>query len=118
MKACFHIAECSLFYAKIVIINLICKRIHIKRSFIHNFAAFSSIIMPVFKQGFFALQTRLVLIANKASFHCKQGLFGKVKEQKNAKEQKHIEIQVVTTRSQNLSQSDADSECHVAGNHL
>ncbi len=85
MKACFHIAECSLFYAKIVIINLICKRIHIKRSFIHNFAAFSSIIMPVFKQGFFALQTRLVLIANKTSFHCKQGLFGKVKEQKTQK---------------------------------
>ena len=53
MKACFHIAECSLFYAKIVIINLICKRIHIKRSFIHNFSAFSSTIMPVFKQGFF-----------------------------------------------------------------
>ena len=53
MKACFPIAECSLFYAKIVIINLICKRIHIKRSFIHNFAAFSSIIMSVFKQGFF-----------------------------------------------------------------
>ena len=29
----------------------------------------------VFKQGFFALQTRLLLNANKASFECKEVLF-------------------------------------------
>ena len=78
-----------------------------------------------FKHNNAGFQTRLLLIANKTCFDCKQGFFSlqtrlvwKSKRAKNAKEQKYIEIQVVTTRSQNLPQSDADSECHVAENHL
>ena len=75
-----------------------------------------------FKHNNAGFQTRLLLIANKTCFDCKQGFFSlqtrlvwKSKRAKNAKEYKYIEIQVVTTRSQNLPQSYADSECHVAG---